>query len=299
MPATATPETAAGNRHRYVLPSRLGAYRVLGKLGRGGMNHVLRGLHITLGREVALKILAPHQRDEPATYRRFKAEARAAAAACHPNLLTIHDAARDQGWCYLAMELAPGGDLRSRLRRGRMEEATVLRLLRDLAWGLEAFHSAGFLHRDVKPANILLAANDTPKLADMGVAIGLHEQDGAEVVGSPAYMAPEQIRGVTLDARADVHALAATGYELLTGQVPWRRRREDCTPDRFRSEPAPSCRALRPELSEGTDALLRSALAEDPSARPASAAAFALSCDRLLAPAADSSAFAMLTRIVY
>ncbi|MFW5753088.1 MAG: serine/threonine-protein kinase [Planctomycetota bacterium] len=276
--------TAVADSRTIVIPRRLGAYRIAAKIGKGGMNHVFRAVHGVLNREVALKVLPPHHRADRERMLRFKREARAGAAVDHPNVATCFDAGRHGDWCYVAMELIPGGDLEAERERrgGRLSERLAIALTRDTAYGLEAVHAADLVHRDVKPANILLGANLTPKLADFGIAICPHEQHDAEVIGSPAYMAPEQIAGHPVDARSDIYALAATCFHLVTGERPFRRNLRAIGRAPLAPEAAPSCRALRPGLSAGLDALLRRALDPQPQRRPASARAFAEALDRLL-----------------
>ena len=271
---------------RLSLPQKLGPYRIVGQLGKGGMNHVLRAVHSILQREVALKILAPQQRADQTTLQRFKAEARAGAAIDHRNVATCFDAGRQGEWCYLAHELVDGGDLeQERRRRGdRFPERLAIALARDIARGLAAVHEAGFVHRDIKPANILLDQGLTPKLADFGIAVDINDQPRGEVLGSLAFMSPEQIRGRALDGRSDCYALCATLYALVTGTVPFKRRIADLKAGTVPIVAPPSCRRVRPRLSRGLDALLRRGLAIAPADRHADAASLADALDALLAP---------------
>jgi len=196
--------------------SVFGRYVLEGRLGEGGMGEVFRAHDTTLARAVALKIL----RGSPdhATSELLVREARAAAVLSHPNIVTIYDVGEQDGVPFLAMECVNGKDLRAHVGDPSAGIDQRVRWLIEAARGLAAAHQAGVVHGDVKPANVMVANDDTVKILDFGLATAV-----PGCVGTPAYMAPEQIRGEALDGRADQFAWGVTAYELLTGRPPWPR----------------------------------------------------------------------------
>jgi tetratricopeptide (TPR) repeat protein len=211
------------------VPSRLGRYRVLDQIGEGGMGRVFVASDDTLRRKVALKTL---KRRDRSSRQRFLREARAAARISHPNVCPIFEVGEEGGWPFLAMELLPGETLSARLRRERLSPAEAMDVAEDLLAALAALHDAGVVHRDLKPSNIFLTPHGA-KLLDFGLAREL-PRDVARalatatdltrpglIVGTPGYMAPEQILGRPADARADLFAAGAVLYEALAGQPPF------------------------------------------------------------------------------
>lgn len=209
---------------------RLGKYDVLGVRGHGGMGVVLRAFDAQLGRPVAIKVLSPALASSAAARRRFQREARAAAAVNHPNVVTIHAVEEHRGQPFLVMELVNGRSLQERLRaEGRLEALEVIRLGAQVAAGLAAAHAQGVIHRDVKPANVMLEDGvGRAKLTDFGLArstLGNAQLSSRNhIVGTPAYMAPEQLRGGNVDARADLFGLGCLLYAMATGHSPFRGR---------------------------------------------------------------------------
>ncbi|MGC4114360.1 MAG: protein kinase [Myxococcales bacterium] len=217
-------------------PKSARRYEVLAESGSGGMGRVWRARDHRLGREVALKRLLPALASDPAAAERFLREARAAAAFSHPNAVHVYDVDRDEEGPFIAMELVGGGSLADRLRKsGSLSLRESVRIVRAVGEALAAAHAAGILHRDVKPANVLLDAQGHPRLTDFGLA--LFEGRGEltrSLVGTPEYMAPEQGADPTqVDARTDVFSLAATLYACLTGEPP-RIVRESRIPEAVR-----------------------------------------------------------------
>ena len=200
-------------------------------LARGASGEVYRAADEKLGRNVALKVLPPWMGEEPRTRDRFLAEARAAAALDHPNILPVYDAGDSDGTLWIAMRLADGPDLRELLRRdGPLPPERAVAILSGIAAALDVAHARGILHRDVKPANILLGAGPgeptTPISPTSGSRRPAHG-DGltrtGEILGTIDYVSPEQARGEPLDARSDVWSLAAVLFECLTGVPPFHR----------------------------------------------------------------------------
>jgi serine/threonine protein kinase len=208
----------------------LGDFRILGQLGEGGMGVVYLAEDSRLGRRLALKVIAPHLARDEAFRRRFTAEARSAAAIEHPNVVTVYSSGVVEENLYIAMRHVEGSDLRSVLsERGALVPAAAIAVVAEVAAALDAAHSAGLVHRDVKPANILLAGepgDGTSYLTDFGLTKGGGETV-AELTGTGRwmgtidYVAPEQIQGETVDARTDVYALGCVLYETLSGNVPF------------------------------------------------------------------------------
>src|SRR6266566_6682326 len=194
-------------------------------LGAGGMGVVYRADDTRLGRVVALKFLLPHYNLDTSAKARFLREAHAAAALDHPNLCTIHEVGTsDEGWLFLAMALYQGETLRARLTRdGPILVGESLEITRQIAEGLQAAHAAGIVHRDLKPGNVMLLPDGTVRILDFGLAKA-RDQSRSEAgirFGTVSYMAPEQVRGVNVDARADLWALGIVLYEMLTGRKPF------------------------------------------------------------------------------
>jgi serine/threonine-protein kinase len=206
---------------------RLGSYEVKGILGRGGMAVVLKAVDPALNRSIAIKVLASHLAVSGASRQRFLREARAAAAVVHEHVVGVYAVEEAGGLPYLVMEYVPGRSLQERLdRQGPLTLAEILRIGMQAAAGLAAAHSQGLVHRDVKPANILLENGvERARLTDFGLARAVADaaltQSGV-VAGTPYYMAPEQARGETVDHRADLFSLGSTLYAMCTGHPPFR-----------------------------------------------------------------------------
>jgi eukaryotic-like serine/threonine-protein kinase len=216
----------------------LGHYEVLGRLGAGGMGEVYRARDTKLGREVALKLLRGDCAGDPDWLARFRREARSLAALNHGNIATLHGLEEAGGAHYLVMELVPGQTLAQRLARGPLPPEEALGVCRQLAEAVEAAHECGIIHRDLKPANVMITPEGKVKVLDFGLAKSAapaagqagqtapYEPPSAEgaIVGTPAYMAPEQARGRPVDRRADVWAFACVLYESITGRRPFAGR---------------------------------------------------------------------------
>jgi serine/threonine protein kinase len=206
---------------------RLGHYEVLEVLGRGGFGIVLRAFDETLQRVVAVKVLAPHLAVTSPACKRFLREARCSAAVQHDNVVQVY-AVEEQPLPYLVMEYIPGETLQQRLDRvGPLEVPEVLRIGRQIAEGLAAAHATGLIHRDVKPANVLVerGSSERVKLTDFGLARAADDASITEsglVAGTPLYMSPEQARGEALDARSDLFSLGSVLYAMTTGRPPFR-----------------------------------------------------------------------------
>ncbi|MCS7182729.1 MAG: serine/threonine protein kinase [Thermoanaerobaculum sp.] len=210
-------------------PARLGRYQILGEIGRGAMGVVYRAFDPQLERPVAIKAISAETVGGGTTEEiiaRFVREAKLAARIVHPGVVTIYDAGEDSGQLYLVMELVEGESLAARLRRGDFpRQAEALELVAQVAEALGAAHQAGVVHRDVKPANILITREGKAKVSDFGVAKAVGEGTGltrtGTAVGSPAYMSPEQVRGEHVDPRSDLFSLGVILYEMLLRKRPF------------------------------------------------------------------------------
>ena len=264
--------------------SHLAGYRIEAPLGVGGMAVVYRAHDEQLMRPVALKVFAPVTAPDQLTRRRFLDESRAAAAVDHEHIIPIYDAGQARGYLFIAMRLVRGGDLRGLLEReGALPPARAAGIVSQVASALDAAHGAGLVHRDVKPANILLATPaDEPDyvyLSDFGVSKQATRPmtltGTGQFLGTPDYAAPEQGQDVRLDGRADQYALACVAYHLLTGAPPFERESPTAVLLAHLSEPPPSVRVRRPELPEAVDQVLARALAKVPEERYRSCREFA------------------------
>jgi serine/threonine protein kinase len=257
---------------------RLGRYEIRAILGRGGMGAVYRAYDAQLDREVALKIPRFDPAAEPELLERFIREARVAARIRHPHVCPVYDAGRVEGVPYLTMALIDGGSLEDRVREGVTPPRDAIEMVRKLAAGLEAIHLSGMVHRDIKPSNVLIDRAGEPLLADFGLARPLSGMDVINTSGlfsgTPAYMAPEQVVGGSVDARTDVYSLAVLLHRLITGSVSYPDIPANCL-ERTDSPAAPSPCAPCAGMDADLAAVCRRALSVDPSARQASAREFA------------------------
>ena len=266
-------------------PLIAGRYRVLRRLGAGGVAAVFLAEDERLAREVAIKRLHADSPEEMA--RRFEREARVGASLNHPNLVAIYDVATDESDLLIVMEYVEGRTLAEALKAGPLprpgDEAVVV--LSDVASGLDHAHSQGVVHRDVKPANVLLGRDGRVKLADLGIARAAEATDitGTGVaLGTPAYMAPEQLVGGSIGPAADVYALAAVAFEVLTGHRAHTGRSPIEIAHRVTSEPPPDIREHWPEAPATLAETLMTGMAADPAERPRSAGELTALIERAL-----------------
>jgi len=253
-----------------------GRYRVEGLLGRGGMGVVVKVRDLQLDEEVALKVVRSGLAENPAFLELLKQEIRLARKITHRHVLRTHDFGESGGLPFVTMEYLKGITLRSLLDgRGRLPLALVLRIVRQVTEGLEAAHAVGVVHRDIKPANVLFDVRGDAKIMDFGLAApmagGLPGEAGT-LMGSPRYMAPEQIRGERVDARTDLYALGVMLFELSSGMPPFESPRINDLLALHLEAPAPALGDLAPELPPELGALVSRLLAKRPEERPQSAA---------------------------
>ena len=257
--------------------TKLGQYEVQEFIGQGAMGTVYRAYHAQLERTGAVKVMQAITPDL-ATIGRFRHEAQAIAQMRHPNILNVYDFGEFEGTPYMIVEFVAGGSLAGKMKQVPLDTASTLNYLRGIAAGLDYAHALGVVHRDVKPANVLLEKDDTPVLADFGLAKLLQGSSVQSLTGvttgTPAYMAPEQVTGHQVGPPADRYSLATMAYEMLTGAIPFEGVGvlELLYAHVHRDPPVPSSR--NPELSRRVDSVVMRGLAKDPNARWESCEAF-------------------------
>ncbi|MGQ9599723.1 MAG: protein kinase domain-containing protein [Anaerolineae bacterium] len=249
----------------------VGAYTIVEKIGEGGMAIVFKGYQKSLNRYVAIKILREELAHDPEFINRFRREALAIANLNHPNILHVYDAGVAYGHYYLVMDYAEGGSLQDLLRRGPLDVGRTISIISQLADALDHAHQRGLVHRDVKPSNVMLTREGHPLLTDFGIAKVLYEttsltRTGA-ALGTPDYMAPEQIQGQPVDGRTDIYALGIMLYEMLAGWAPFRSSTPVATLYRQVNEPPPPLHQANIAIPPWLDAVVGKALAKQPAAR--------------------------------
>lgn len=242
-------------------------YRLEALIGRGGMSVVYLAEHVRLGRKVALKVLAPALSSDESFRARFEQESQRAAEIDHPNIIPIYDAGEADGELYIAMRYVRGADLKTMIRRdGPLSVSRALFLLEQAASALDAAHDRDLIHRDVKPANILVEEpSERVYVTDFGVVkhtVSRGQTKTGFFVGTTDYAAPEQIEGRPVDARTDVYALACVLYECLTGSAPYEREADIAVMHAHLTQPPPALSEARPDLPKTLDRVLVRALAK-------------------------------------
>lgn len=259
--------------------------RIEERLGPGGMSLVYRAEHATLGRNVAIKFLAPELANDQASRERFLRESRLAAALHHPNIVPIFDAGEVDGVPYITMHFVEGTDLARLLaRESPLASDRMLAILAQVAGALDAAHDRGLVHRDVKPANILIASGEGAEapghvyLTDFGLAkqvrVGSSITEQGRLMGTLDYIAPEQIQGLEVDRRADIYSLGCVVYECIAGVTPFPRDTEVATLYAHVQEPPPAAGERRPDLPPRVDAVVARTLAKRPDDRYATCGQF-------------------------
>jgi serine/threonine protein kinase len=263
----------------------LGRYQIVEQLGEGGMATVFRAFDTRLERDVAVKVIRVEKGADAQFLGRFEREARALARLSHPNIVHVNDYGDQDGVPYVVMDYLPGGTLKDKMG-APMPYQEAARLLAPIARALDFAHHMHIVHRDVKPANILLAQTGTPMLSDFGIAKILEEKTseltGTGVgIGTPDYMAPEQGAGLKVDYRADIYALGVVYYELVTGRKPFRADTPIATVLKHMTEPLPRPRIFVRDLPEAVEKVIFKAMAKKPEDRYADMAAFAGALEKL------------------
>jgi formylglycine-generating enzyme required for sulfatase activity/tRNA A-37 threonylcarbamoyl transferase component Bud32 len=279
----------------------IGRYRILGELGSGGMGVVFRAYDPVLGREVAIKTLKlsdfsnPSERDS--LRERLAREARAAAALSHSGIVAIHDVVQQGDLLSLVMERIEGQNLAHILSTAPPDLTTALRIIRETAAALDYAHRKGIVHRDIKPANLMLDETSAVKVADFGIAKIASSQTRTEsagglIVGTAGYMAPEQLRGASVDGRTDQFSLAVVAYEMLANRRPFMADSLIALTHQVVFEEAPTLSTLRPGFGPAVDSVFQKALAKSPSARYPTCSAFAAALDSTVTAAVNQKTLA-------
>ncbi|MDX1990875.1 MAG: serine/threonine-protein kinase [bacterium] len=267
----------------------LGNTQILRLLGHGGMATVYLGYQTSVDREVAVKVLPPHPGMDPQFVERFRTEARTIARLQHPHILPLYDYGTQDDILYLVMAYIPGGTVADRLAQGSLPLREIERILREIASALDYAHRQGIVHRDIKPANILLDNDGNALLADFGIArVANSSLTGTGTVGTPAYMSPEQARGMEVDGRADIYSLGVVAYQMLCGRPPF----SDDTPMglmiRVIEQEPPDIDTFVSGLPSQVSLVLKRVLAKDPDARYQTATSFADAFSEAIRGARDS-----------
>lgn len=278
------------NAHTQIkIGSEFLGYRIEELIGHGGMGVVYRAYDLRLRRTVALKLIAPDVALDERFRERFSRESELAMSLEHPNVVPIHDAGDVDCRLYLAMRYVEGTDLRSLLHaEGALDPARALAICGQVAAALDAAHAKELVHRDVKPSNVLLDPSEHVYLADFGLMRRLEDHGvgpgEGRSLGTPAYLAPEQIEGPSVDGRADVYSLGCLFYECLTGDAPFSRDSRLAVAWAHLEEEPPSASEHKPGLPDAIDAVIRKAMAKEPENRYRTCAELVAAAERALGP---------------
>ena len=254
---------------------RFGRYEIISELGRGGMATVYHAHDPRVRREVAIKVLPREFVHDPTFRARFQREAETIAALEHPAIVPVYDYGEENGQPYFVMRYMPGGSLAERIRQGPLSLAETNRILQRIAPALDEAHARGVIHRDLKPANILFDKNGEAYLSDFGIAKLAQASGtltGSGVIGTPAYMSPEQASGGELDGRSDLYSLGVIVFEMLTGTQPYRADTPMGLAVKHLTEPVPCILEVRGDLPPDFDQVIARAMAKRREDRYATAA---------------------------
>ena len=247
----------------------LGSYQVIERSGEGGMATVFKAWQPSMSRHVALKVLPRRYGDAPEFAARFEQEALVLSSLQHPHIVPVFDFGRENGYAFIAMPWLSAGELTQEMNGSPLALRRLLKIMRDVGEALDYAHERGVIHRDVKPSNILRDERGNCLLTDFGIAKLLSQGSDPTggMIGTPAYMAPEQSMGEALDARSDIYALGVVLYELATGRPPYRAETPLAVVMKHIHEPLPSPRTLNPQISPELEAVILKSLAKKPAER--------------------------------
>jgi serine/threonine protein kinase len=268
-------------------------YQLVSVLGRGGMGDVWLACDQRLQRDVAIKVLRPELAAEPRVRQRFEDEARAAAQLTHPNVVTVYDTGDDDGTPFIVMERLSGRTLADVVREGDVSLEQADRWADEILAAVAAAHGAGVLHRDIKPGNVLLAADGSVKVADFGIAKIADDVDATTtgvVLGTPAYLAPERLAGHPATPASDIFGVGVVLYELLSGHCPFPGDNPMAIAHAIQQGEIVPLRQRRPEVDPAMAAALERAMSVDPDDRFSSAAAMGAAVRSAAAPAPPAAA---------
>ncbi len=251
---------------------KIGHYEIKSELGRGGMATVYRGYDPRFEREVAVKVLPPEMLHADPNFRlRFQREAKIIAKLEHPSIVPVYDVGEENNQPYFVMRYMSGGSLAERIKKSVYTVDEAARLLEQIAPGLDEAHAKGIVHRDLKPSNILFAGNEIPCISDFGIAKLSQGESGnvtgSAIIGTPAYMSPEQAAGNEVDNRTDIYALGIILYEMLTGRQPYHSETPMGLALKHITEPVPSILEARPDLPAWMEEIISTSMAKNPADR--------------------------------
>ncbi len=250
----------------------LGQYEILEEIGRGGMATVYRARQLSINRIVAVKVLPRHLLHDPGFFERFEREVDVVAHLEHPHILPIYDYGKADDMPYIAMRYLAGGSLAQIIRRGAPRLEDLERPLTQVGQALDYAHQQGIIHRDIKPGNIMLDENSNAYLSDFGIARVLGSNlTGSAIIGTPAYMSPEQANGFPLDARSDLYSLGIVLFELITGREPYQAETPMALLLKHINEPIPPVGLFRQGVPREVEQVIARSTAKDPNQRYASA----------------------------
>ena len=251
-------------------PTKIGRYEVKGELGRGGMATVYRAYDPSFEREVAIKVLPREFLHDPQFHDRFKREIKTIAALEHPAIVPVYDVGEDDGVPYFVMRYMTGGSLSNWITKGKFSIGDAARIIERISSALAYAHKRGVIHRDLKPDNILFDQNGEPFISDFGVAkfgTSTTNLTGGNVIGTPAYMSPEQAQGEKLDGRSDIYGLGVIIFQMLSGKQPYNADTPMGVVVKHLTEPVPEILKVSPDLPSETDVVIKTAMAKDPEQR--------------------------------
>src|SRR5215212_6702826 len=257
-------------------PEKIGIYEIKSELGRGGMATVYKAYDPRFEREVAVKVLPSELLHADPQFRlRFEREAKIIAQLEHSAIVPVYDVGESEGQPYFVMRYMTGGSLSERIKAGVFTLEEAIKILSAIAPGLDEAHSKGIVHRDIKPSNILFDKRSNPYISDFGIAKLSQAQagnvTGSAIIGTPAYMAPEQAQGIEVDGRADIYALGIILFEMLTGKQPYEADTPMAVAIKHITDPVPHIRQTNPKLPEGMDTIIQKAMAKNKNDRYSSA----------------------------
>jgi serine/threonine protein kinase len=248
-----------------MIGQKISQYRIIERIGSGGMGTVYKAEDLTLKRTVAIKVIKPSHQDPHIANKRFLREAQAISQIDHPNVITVFEVIQKGAANFLVMQYAPGTTLRDRLDKNALTAADTLRIASEVAGGLQAAHDVGVVHRDIKPENIVVEESGGAKVLDFGVARLVDRSTltrRGKIIGTLPYMAPEQIKGDFADATTDVYALGVVLYEMLTGRLPFEDTDEAAMFYKVMNVDPEPVTTLVPDLPAGIDEIVLKALAK-------------------------------------